>query len=88
MESADTVRCEIRSVIRFLNAKKRKPIEIHRQLEEVYGKDCISVQHVRKWCKEFSEGRIDVHHEQRSGGHRCSTKSWRRLNAFSSTIGD
>ncbi|KAF7270802.1 hypothetical protein GWI33_016260 [Rhynchophorus ferrugineus] len=50
-----TARCEIRSVIRFLNAKKLKSIEIHRQLEKVYGKACISVQHVRKWCKEFSE---------------------------------
>ena len=64
---AVTARCEIRSVIRFLNAQKLKPIEIHRQLEEVYGKACISVQHVRKWCREFSEGRTDVHNEQRSG---------------------
>ena len=64
---AVTARCEIRSVIRFLNAKKLTPIEIHRQLEEVYGKACISVQHVRKWCREFSEGRTDVHDEQRSG---------------------
>ncbi|XP_068207786.1 histone-lysine N-methyltransferase SETMAR-like [Palaemon carinicauda] len=64
---AVTARCEIRSVIRFLNAQKLRPIEIHRQLEEVYGKACISVQHVGKWCREFSEGRTDVHDEQRSG---------------------
>ena len=64
---AVTARCEIRSVIRFLNAKKLTPIEIHRQLEEVDGKTCISVQHVRKWYREFSEGRTDVHDEQRSG---------------------
>jgi hypothetical protein len=24
-------------------------------------------QNVTKWCSEFSEGRTDVHHEQRSG---------------------
>jgi len=59
--------CEIRSVIRFLHAKRVPPIDIHRQLTEVYGEKCISVQHVRKWCREFSEGRTEVHDEQRSG---------------------
>ncbi|XP_076275304.1 uncharacterized protein LOC143206576 [Rhynchophorus ferrugineus] len=34
---AVTARCEARSVIRFLNAKNLKSIEIHKQLEEVYG---------------------------------------------------
>jgi hypothetical protein len=29
--------CEVRSVIRFLNAKNMKPTEIHRQLCDVYG---------------------------------------------------
>jgi hypothetical protein len=27
----------------------------------------MSVQHVRKWCREFKDGRTDVHDEQRSG---------------------
>lgn len=34
--------CEVRSVIRFLWAKKLKPIEIYRQLCEVYGNNVIS----------------------------------------------
>ncbi|KAF7280769.1 hypothetical protein GWI33_005498 [Rhynchophorus ferrugineus] len=38
-----------------------------RHWEEVYGKACIGVQHVRKWCREFSEGHSDVHDEQGSG---------------------
>ena len=29
--------CEVRSVIRFLNARHLKPAEIYRQLKEVYG---------------------------------------------------
>ncbi|KAJ8944495.1 hypothetical protein NQ318_011753 [Aromia moschata] len=62
-----TARCEIRAVIRFLHAKKLQPVEIHRQLSEIYGKTCISIQHVRKWCREFSEGRTDIHDEKRSG---------------------
>lgn len=64
---ADPAKCEIRAVIRFLHAKKVSPIEIHRQLKEVYGDNCMSVQHVRKWCREFTEGRKDVHDEPRSG---------------------
>jgi transposase len=27
----------------------------------------MSVQHVHKWCREFKDGRTDVHDEQRSG---------------------
>jgi hypothetical protein len=44
-------------------------VDIHSQLCEVYGEKCISVQHVRKWCREFKDGRAgtDVHDEQRSG---------------------
>ncbi|KAG8283040.1 hypothetical protein J6590_023570 [Homalodisca vitripennis] len=62
-----TARCKIRAVIRFLNAKQISPIEIHDQLIEVYGENCTSVQHVRKWCREFSEGRMEIHDENRSG---------------------
>jgi transposase len=59
-------KCEVRSVIRFLNAKGESPVEIHRQLVAVYG-NIMNRQNVTKWCREFSEGRTDVHDEQRSG---------------------
>ena len=29
--------CEVRSVIRFLNAKGERPVEIHKQIVAVYG---------------------------------------------------
>lgn len=35
----------------------------------------MSTQHVRKWCRDFKEGRTDVHHEQRGAfvsGQRSS----------------
>ncbi|UYV66463.1 hypothetical protein LAZ67_4001752 [Cordylochernes scorpioides] len=60
-------KCELRSVIRFLNAKNNSPVEIHRQLVEVYGEKCMDIKNVRKWCRDFNEGRINVHDEQRSG---------------------
>ncbi|KAJ4445116.1 hypothetical protein ANN_06915 [Periplaneta americana] len=43
------------------------PIEIHRQLCQVYGPNIMSKQMVRRWCRQFSEGRQSVHDEERSG---------------------
>jgi len=63
---AAPARCEVRAVIRFLNAKGVKPIEIHRQLTEVYGESCMDVKNVRKWCREFTAGRTEIH-DERSG---------------------
>ena len=57
---------EVRSVIRFLNAKGERPAEIHKQIVAVCG-NFMNRQNVTKWCREFSEGRTDVHEEQRSG---------------------
>ena len=45
---------EMRSVIRFLWAKGTAPIEIHREIRAVYGSNVMTMQHVRKWCREFS----------------------------------
>ena len=58
-------KCEVRSVIRFLNAKGERPAEIHKHTVAVYG-NVMNRQNVTKWCREFYEGRTDVHDEQRS----------------------
>jgi hypothetical protein len=47
-------KCEVRSVIRFLNAKGERPAEIHKQIV-VYG-NVTNRQNVTKLCREFSEG--------------------------------
>ena len=59
--------CEMRSVIRFLNAKKMKPAEIHRQLCDVYGEHAMSSSLIRRWVRLFKEGRENVHDDPRSG---------------------
>ena len=59
-------KCEVRSVIRFLNAKGEHPVEIHKKIVAVYG-NVMNWQNVTKWCREFSEGRTNVHNKQRSG---------------------
>jgi hypothetical protein len=60
-----SAKCEVRSVISFLNTKCGRPAEIHEQTDAVYG-DVMNLQNVMKFCREFSEGRTDVHDEQRS----------------------
>lgn len=64
---ADPADCEIRSVIRFLNARNVKPVEIYRQIKDVYGENAMSDGMVRKWVRKFNEGRTNVHDEARSG---------------------
>ncbi|GBM10369.1 hypothetical protein AVEN_169661-1 [Araneus ventricosus] len=64
---ADPADCEVRSVIRFLNAKKVKPAEIHRQLVKIYGENVMTDGMVRKWVRQFNDGRTNVHDEARSG---------------------
>ena len=59
-------KCEVRSVIQFLNTKCERPAEIHKQIDAVYD-NVMNRQNVTKWCREFYEGRTDVHDEQRSG---------------------
>jgi hypothetical protein len=44
---------EIRSVIRFFYGQEVPPVEIHRELVTAYGDNVMTVQHVRKWCREF-----------------------------------
>ena len=57
----------MRAVIRFLTAKNSKPIEIYRQLCEVYGDNIITEGGVRQWVIRFKNGRTNVHDEHRSG---------------------
>jgi hypothetical protein len=60
-----SARCEVRSIMWFLDTKGEHPLEIHKQTVAVYG-DIMNWQNVMKWCREFSEGRNDVD-KQRSG---------------------
>ncbi|GBM68808.1 hypothetical protein AVEN_22280-1 [Araneus ventricosus] len=64
---SDPADCEVSSVIRFLNAKNVKPAEIHRQLVEIYGENVTTDGMVRKWVRQFNDGRTNVHDEARSG---------------------
>ncbi|KFM63558.1 hypothetical protein X975_24458, partial [Stegodyphus mimosarum] len=59
--------CEIRAVIKFLNARNVKPANIYCQVTEVYGKYAISDGIMRKWVRMFNVSRTNVHAEARSG---------------------
>ena len=57
--------CEMRSVIRFLNAKNMKLAEI-RHLCDVYGEHVMSSSVVRRWVRLFNKGCENVHDDLRS----------------------
>jgi len=59
--------CEIRSVIRFFNARNVLPSEIHHQICQVCGDNATRDGMVRKWVRMFNEGRENVHDEAPSG---------------------
>jgi hypothetical protein len=56
----DPAECEVRAVIRVLNAQNVRPIEIYHQLIAVYGEGVMNEPNVRKWCRMFNEGRTNV----------------------------
>ena len=55
--------CEVRSVVKFLNAQSIVLIEIHSQLCQVYGPYIMSNQVLHRWCRQFTAGRQHVHDE-------------------------
>jgi len=59
--------CEVRGVIRFLQAENVRPSEIHRRFVAICGEHVMNAASVRKWCTMFRNGRTDVHDAERSG---------------------
>jgi len=64
---SNTANCEVRSVIRFLQAENVRPCEIHQRLVADYGEYVMNAASVRKWCIMFMNGRTDVHDAEKSG---------------------
>ena len=59
--------CEVRGVIRFLQAENVRHSEIHRRLVAVYGEHVMNAASVRKWCTIPRNGQTDVNDTERSG---------------------
>ena len=76
-------KCDVSSVIRFINAKCERPGEIHKQIFAVY-ENVTNRQNVSKCCCELYEGRTDVHGEQMSV--RPSLMSYEILQEFEDVI--
>ena len=58
---------EVRSVIKILWVRRTIRIEVHREIQAVYVPNVMTVQHVRKCCREFSGCRASVTDEHTSG---------------------
>ncbi|UYV75172.1 hypothetical protein LAZ67_12002744 [Cordylochernes scorpioides] len=73
--------CELLSVIRFLAAKKNSAKDIHTELCQVYGEGCMSSGMVRRWVREFKNGRTDVHDEPHAGRPSVSDETIAKVEA-------
>ena len=58
MEEFSDVRFKQHAVIEFLTAEKVPPIEIHRQMQAIYGDQCVDVSTVRCWVRRFKDGEL------------------------------
>ncbi|XP_026815448.1 protein GVQW3-like [Rhopalosiphum maidis] len=67
MSIESAAKCEIRAVIRYLVAKEKSPHEIFNEIRTVYGEGHMNRTSVYKWCREFKNGRTNVHDGLRSG---------------------
>uniref|UniRef100_A0A1B6IVE1 Mos1 transposase HTH domain-containing protein n=1 Tax=Homalodisca liturata TaxID=320908 RepID=A0A1B6IVE1_9HEMI len=71
-------KCELRSVIRFLNAQNVRPIEIYRQIKAVYGDNAMSaIQNKRRGM--LSSKVVLIHDNARP---HCSARTKAELNSF------
>ena len=59
--------CEVRGVIRFLQAENVRPSETYRRLVAVYGEHVMNAASVQKRRRMFRNGQADVHDAERSG---------------------
>jgi len=51
MEEFSDIRFKQRAIIEFLTVDKIPPIEIHRQMQAIYGDQCVDVSAVRRWVR-------------------------------------
>ena len=57
MEEFSDVQFKQCAIIKFLTAEKVPPIEIHRQMQAIYGDQCV-VSTVRHWLRRFKDGEL------------------------------
>ncbi|GFU76148.1 mariner Mos1 transposase [Trichonephila clavipes] len=72
--------CELRSVIRFLAAKKKSAKEIHEELCQVYGEE-RELWDGAQMGQDFKNGRTDVHDEARAGRPSASDETIAKVEA-------
>ncbi|GBM77225.1 hypothetical protein AVEN_231237-1 [Araneus ventricosus] len=60
-------KCELLSIIRFLQAEGNNAAEIHLRISRLYGGNFMSDGLVCEWCRKFKDGRSDVHDEEGQG---------------------
>lgn len=60
-------KCELRSVIRFLQAEGLTAAKIHRRMSQTFYENVMSDSVVSRWYRKFKCGLVDVHDEGDQG---------------------
>jgi NAD(P)H-flavin reductase len=58
MDECSDVQFKQRAVIEFLTTEKVPPIEIHRQMQAIYGDQCVGVSTVSCWVRQCKDGEV------------------------------
>ncbi|UYV84185.1 hypothetical protein LAZ67_X001466 [Cordylochernes scorpioides] len=73
--------------IRFMDLRV-PPIEINRQLVEVYGEKCMEVKNVRKWCQSFLRAGKTFTMSSSQGGRVCQNQQWLESTRWCAITGE
>jgi hypothetical protein len=65
-KSFSDIRFKQRAIVEFLTVEKVPPTEIQRQMQAVYGDQCVDASTVR-WFKDGELGQADLSDKTRSG---------------------
>ena len=57
---------EYRAVIKFLHLQGKKPLQIHKEMCEIYADDAPLYEVVKHWCGRFKSGQLSIRDEARN----------------------
>ncbi|GBM68300.1 hypothetical protein AVEN_126838-1 [Araneus ventricosus] len=67
-------KCELRRVIRFLQAEGNSAVEIPRRMSRVYVEDFMNDSAVCEWRRKFKDGPTEIRDEEGQGRKSVATE--------------
>ncbi|GBN03684.1 hypothetical protein AVEN_201931-1 [Araneus ventricosus] len=71
----DSSRSAQRAVIQFVCAEGGHASQIYRRMKEMYGKQCVALCTIFRWCQRYEAGRVNIKDLPRPGQAHVVTNS-------------